>query len=114
MEREEEREWGDWKGVGRRGGNGNLYKLIGFYIKKRMTLKEISACEKKTRHRPCDLRGFFKTQNWFWICFSILPRCMQNLEDGIAYSGTEVQVAVSLCVGPGHQTQILWEDIKGF
>ena len=31
MEREEEREWGEWEGVGRRGGNGNFYKLINFY-----------------------------------------------------------------------------------
>ena len=28
MEREEEREWGEWEGVGRRGGNGNFYNLI--------------------------------------------------------------------------------------
>ena len=26
--REEEREWGEWEGVGRRGGNGNFYNLI--------------------------------------------------------------------------------------
>ena len=51
---------------------------------------------------------------WYARVHRMLPRCMQNLEDGIAYSGTEVQVAVSLCVGPGHQTQILWKDIKGF
>ena len=31
MEREEERKWGDWEVVGRRGGNGNFYKLINFY-----------------------------------------------------------------------------------
>ena len=30
MEREEEREWGKWEGVGRRGGNGNFYNLINF------------------------------------------------------------------------------------
>lgn len=35
----------------------------------RMKLKEISACEKKTRDGSCDL-GFFKTQNWFWMFFS--------------------------------------------
>ena len=36
MEREEEREWGEWEGVGRRGGNENFYKLINFYkLKKR-------------------------------------------------------------------------------
>ena len=39
MEREEEREWGEWEGVGRRGGNGNFYKLINFYkLKKRMII----------------------------------------------------------------------------
>ena len=26
--REEEREWGEWEGVGRRGGNRNFYNLI--------------------------------------------------------------------------------------
>ena len=35
MEREKEREWGEWKGVGRRGVNGNFYKLINFYKKNR-------------------------------------------------------------------------------
>lgn len=34
----------------------------------RMKLKEISACEKKTRDESCDL-AFFKTQNWFWMFF---------------------------------------------
>ena len=28
LEREEEREWGEWEGIGRRGGSGNFYKLI--------------------------------------------------------------------------------------
>ena len=28
--REEEREWGEWEGVGMRGGNGNFYNLINF------------------------------------------------------------------------------------
>ena len=28
MEREEEREWGEWEGVGRGGENGNFYILI--------------------------------------------------------------------------------------
>ena len=37
MEREEEREWGEWEGVGRRGGNGNFYILINFG-KKRICL----------------------------------------------------------------------------
>ena len=32
-----EREWGEWEGVGRRGGNGNFYKLINF--KKILILK---------------------------------------------------------------------------
>ena len=30
MEREEEREWGEKEGVGRRGGNGNFYNSINF------------------------------------------------------------------------------------
>ena len=34
MEREEEREWGEWEGVGRRGENGNVYILINFEKKK--------------------------------------------------------------------------------
>ena len=34
MESEEEREWGAWEGVGRRGGNGNFYNLIEFTLKK--------------------------------------------------------------------------------
>ena len=38
MEREEEREWGEFEGVGRRGRNGNFYKLINFYkLKKQKT-----------------------------------------------------------------------------
>ena len=37
MEREEEREWGEWEGVGRRGRNGNFYKLINFYKLKKDT-----------------------------------------------------------------------------
>ena len=35
MEREEEREWGEWEGVGRRGGNGNFYNLIKLLSKKK-------------------------------------------------------------------------------
>ena len=35
MEREEEREWGESEGVGRRGENGNVYTLINFEKKKR-------------------------------------------------------------------------------
>ena len=34
MEREEEREWREWEGVGRRGGNGNFYNLIKLLSKK--------------------------------------------------------------------------------
>ena len=34
MEREEEREWGEWEGGGRRGGNGNFYNLIKLLSKK--------------------------------------------------------------------------------
>ena len=30
MEREEERVWGEWEAVGRRGENGNFYILINF------------------------------------------------------------------------------------
>ena len=32
--REEEREWGEWEGVGKRGGNGNFYNLIKLLLKK--------------------------------------------------------------------------------
>ena len=28
LEREDEREWGEWESIGRRGGSGNFYKLI--------------------------------------------------------------------------------------
>ena len=35
MEREEKREWGEWEGVGRRGGNGNFYNLIKLLSKKK-------------------------------------------------------------------------------
>ena len=35
LEREEEREWGEWEGVGKRGGNGNFYNLIKFTLKKK-------------------------------------------------------------------------------
>ena len=34
MEREEEKEWGEWEGGGRRGGNGNFYNLIKLLKKK--------------------------------------------------------------------------------
>ena len=37
MEREEEREWGEWEGVGSRGENGNFYILI-----KKIKIKEKS------------------------------------------------------------------------
>ena len=36
--REEEREWGEWEGVRRRGRNGNFYNLINFRQKKNHTL----------------------------------------------------------------------------
>ena len=35
--REEESEWGEWEGVGRRGGNGNFYNLIKLLSKKTKT-----------------------------------------------------------------------------
>ena len=35
LKREEEREWGKWEGVGKRGGNGNFYNLIKFTFKKK-------------------------------------------------------------------------------
>ena len=35
MEREEGREWGEWEGVGRRGGNGDFCILINFEEKKK-------------------------------------------------------------------------------
>ena len=35
MEREEEREWGKWEGVGRRGRNGDFCILINFEKKNR-------------------------------------------------------------------------------
>ena len=34
-EEEEEREWGEWEDVGKRGGNGNFYNLIKFALKKK-------------------------------------------------------------------------------
>ena len=40
MEREEKREWGEWEGVGRRGGNGNYYNLIN--LEKNKKQKEMS------------------------------------------------------------------------
>ena len=41
MKREEEREWGEWEGVGKKGGNGNFYNLIKFTLRKKkiMSLK---------------------------------------------------------------------------
>ena len=36
---EEEREWGEWEGVGRRGGNGNFYNLIKLLSKKKKKRK---------------------------------------------------------------------------
>ena len=38
MEREEEREWGQWEGVGRRGKIGNFYILIKKMNKKRESI----------------------------------------------------------------------------
>ena len=31
LEWEEEREWEEWEGAWKRGGNGNYYKVINFY-----------------------------------------------------------------------------------
>ena len=47
MEREEEREWGEWEGVGRRGENGNFYILINF--KKSANIKFLKS-EKKQKN----------------------------------------------------------------
>ena len=35
LEREKKREWGEWESFGRRGGNGNFYKLIKKKLKKK-------------------------------------------------------------------------------
>ena len=35
MKREDERDWGDWEGVGKRGVNGNFYNLIKLLSKKK-------------------------------------------------------------------------------
>ena len=42
MEREEEREWAEWEGFGRRGRNGNFYNLINFEKNKvKLNLKKL-------------------------------------------------------------------------
>ena len=46
MEREEEREWGEWEGVGWRGENGNFYILINFEKKILATQKIMAKLSK--------------------------------------------------------------------
>ena len=52
MEREEGREWGERECVGRRGRNGNFYKLINFYkLKKNKERKMSTVREDLTKVR---------------------------------------------------------------
>ena len=51
--REEEREWGEWEGVGKRGGNGSFYNLIKFTLKKKWSR---------------DAKDVEKVEQWYIPC----------------------------------------------